>query len=255
MSPSATGSPAAAPASAPAGAALLAVRGVSKSFGGVSANSDISFEVAAGTVTALIGPNGAGKTTLFNAMTGFGPPDSGSVVFDGSEVHRLAPHRVARLGMVRTFQSIRMLGELTVYESLLVARPRTSKGVGPRRKLAAEVLDRLDLVGVADRVCQGLPLLAQRKVEVARALMCEPKLVLLDEPTAGATIAEREQLAVLIAELRAAGTTVVVIEHNVPFVMQVSDQIVVLNFGAVVASGTPAEIAVDPIVQEIYLGS
>jgi len=247
--------PAAAPAPAPAGAALLEVRGVSKAFGGVSANADVSFVVPKGTVTALIGPNGAGKTTLFNAMTGFGPPDSGTVRFDGVEVQRLAPHRIARLGMVRTFQSIRMLGELTVFESLLVARPRGGGGWRHRRARAAEVLHRLGLGAVADRPCRDLPLLAQRKVEVARALMCEPALILLDEPTAGATVTERDQLADLIGELRAAGTTVVVIEHNVPFVMKVSDQIVVLNFGRLVAVGSPAEVAADPVVQEIYLGS
>lgn len=242
------------------GEVLLSVRNVSKSFGGVAATTDVSFDVAAGTVTALIGPNGAGKTTLFNAMTGFGPPDSGTVHFAGQAVHRLAPHRVARLGMVRTFQSIRMLAGLTVYESLLVARPagRAGRGDGgarARAHRALDVLERLELVEVADRVCTSLPLLAQRKVELARAMMCEPALILLDEPSAGATVAEREQLASLIGQLRAAGTTVVVIEHNVPFVMAVSDQIVVLNFGVVVASGTPAAIAADAVVQEIYLGS
>lgn len=241
----------AAPASS--GAALLSVRGVSKAFGGVAANADISFDVAAGTVTALIGPNGAGKTTLFNAMTGFGPPDSGTVSFEGREVHRMKPHRIARLGMVRTFQSIKMLGGLTVYESLLVPHQRTSAREMARR--ADRVMERMGLTAFADRVCTTLPLLAQRKIEVARALMCLPKLVLLDEPTAGATVSERQELADVIAELRAGGTTVMVIEHNVPFVMAVSDRIVVLDFGKVVASGTPGEILDDPVVQEIYLGT
>ncbi|MEZ5407303.1 MAG: ATP-binding cassette domain-containing protein [Acidimicrobiales bacterium] len=155
--------------------------------------------------------------------------------------------------MVRTFQSIRMLGGLTVYESLPAAR-LGSATAGARRARARAVLDRLGLAELADRVCDSLPLLAQRKVEVARALMCEPRLVLLDEPTAGATVAERDELAVIIGELRAAGTTVVVIEHNVPFVMAVSDHIVVLDFGKVVAAGDPADVAADPVVQEIYLG-
>lgn len=236
------------------GTTLLDVRGVTKTFGGVTAVDDVTFEVAEATVTALIGPNGAGKTTLFNAMTGFGRPDRGTVTFDGTAVQGLTPHRVARLGMVRTFQSIRMLGGLTVYESLLVARPRQRATAGARRARARTVLDRLGLAELADRVCDSLPLLAQRKVEVARALMCEPRLVLLDEPTAGATVAERDELAVIIGELRAAGTTVVVIEHNVPFVMAVSDHIVVLDFGQVVAAGAPADVAADPVVQEIYLG-
>lgn len=229
---------------------LLSVRSVSKSFGGVSANSDVSFDVAPGSVTALIGPNGAGKTTLFNAITGFGRPDSGQVLVNGTDVTRMAPHRIARLGVVRTFQSIRMLAGLSVYESLLVARQPARS----RRERAASVLSRLGLEPLADRPCASLPLLAQRKVEVARALMCEPRLVLLDEPTAGATVSERQELAELIGELGRDGTTVVVIEHNVPFVMAVSTQIVVLHFGRVVAKGTPSEVAGDPVVQEIYLG-
>jgi branched-chain amino acid transport system ATP-binding protein len=238
---------------------------VTKSFGGVHANADVSFDVLPGSVTALIGPNGAGKTTLFNAMTGFGRPDAGTVTFAGRPIHRLPPHRVARLGLARTFQSIRMLDDLTVYESLLVVRAgdrrsgRSPWAPGARRRareeLAATLLDRLGLLDVADRVATTLPLLAQRKVEVARAMMCRPLAVLLDEPSAGATVAERAQLAELVAELRAEGTTIVVIEHNVPFVLQVSDQIVVLDFGKVVATGTPGQIAADPVVQEIYLGS
>lgn len=233
---------------------MLQVRGVSKSFAGVRAVDDVSFDTVQGSVVALIGPNGAGKTTLFNAMTGFGSPDAGTVTFGGRQVQAMAPHRVARLGMVRTFQTIRMLGDLTVVESLLVARPRGGATRSVRRRRAAAVIETLGLTSVADRVCTTLPLLAQRKVEVARALMCDPKLILLDEPTAGATVAEREELAGIIGGLRDEGTSVVVIEHNVPFVMSVSDQIVVLNFGRLVADGTPAEIAADPVVQEVYLG-
>ncbi len=233
---------------------MLSITGVSKSFGGVVAVDDVTFTAEEGSITALIGPNGAGKTTLFNAMTGFGRPDTGEVRFFGNAVQSLAPHRVARLGMVRTFQTIRMLGDLTVYESLLAARPRRRAARGDRRRRAIAVLDRLGLMELADRQAITLPLLAQRKVEVARALMCEPRLVLLDEPTAGATMAERDELASIIGDLREAGTSVMVIEHNVPFVMAVSDQVVVLNFGALVADGTPAAVAVDPVVQEVYLG-
>ncbi|MFT3855327.1 MAG: ABC transporter ATP-binding protein [Ilumatobacteraceae bacterium] len=233
---------------------LLVVDRVCKSFGGVHANTDVSFSVRRGTVAALIGPNGAGKTTLFNAMTGFGRADSGTVRFDGRAVQHRAAHRIARLGMVRTFQSIKMLGGLTVYESLLVVRPGRGRH-GHLRTRAAEVLERMQLTAVADRICTELPLLAQRTVEVARALMCDPTMILLDEPTAGATVTERQRLAALIGELRDGGTTVMVIEHNVPFVMSVSDQIVVLDFGKVVADGTPADVGANPVVQEIYLGS
>ena len=240
--------------SAPRDAALLVVDQVCKSFGGVRANTDVSFSVHRGTVAALIGPNGAGKTTLFNAMTGFGRADSGTVTFDGHHVQHKAAHRISRLGMVRTFQSIKMLSGLTVYESLLVVRPGQRRTTSTRKR-AVTVLERMHLTDVADRVCTELPLLAQRTIEVARALMCEPTMILLDEPTAGATVAERRRLAELIGELRTGGTTVMVIEHNVPFVMDVSDQVVVLDFGKVVADGTPAEVGANPVVQEIYLGS
>jgi branched-chain amino acid transport system ATP-binding protein len=241
-------------ASPTGGAPLLVVDQVSKSFGGVSANTDISFSVRPGSVASLIGPNGAGKTTLFNAMTGFGRADSGTVTFQGRQVHQMPAHRISRLGMVRTFQSIKMLAGLTVYESMLVVRPGRMCSRTQLRQRAEAVLTRMGLTAQANRICTELPLLAQRTIEVARALMCEPAMILLDEPTAGATVAERQLLAALIGELRDTGTTVMVIEHNVPFVMSVSDQIVVLDFGKVVADGTPAEVVANPIVQEIYLG-
>lgn len=244
-----------APASAGA-VPLLTVTGVGKSFGGVHALTDVSFDVSPGSVTAVIGPNGAGKTTLFNAITGFMAPDTGSVHFHGTRIDNLPPHRVARLGVVRTFQSIKMFTGLTVFESMLTAQPSArAKAEGDPRSRAVTVLRRLDLHGVADRLCTELPLLAQRKIEVARALMTGPELIMLDEPSAGATVAERDQLADLVLELQQQGITVMVIEHNVPFVMKVSNRIVVLDFGKVVANGTPAEIADDPVVQEIYLGS
>lgn len=235
--------------------ALLSVQGISKSFGGVIALSDVSFNIKAGKVAALIGPNGAGKTTLFNCITGFLSPDEGSVTFADKRLERSSPHRVARAGMVRTFQSIRMFSGLTVYESLLTSHARLGRSSRAElRERASDVMVRMDLVGLANRICTDLPLLAQRKVEVARALMAQPLAILLDEPSAGATTGERGQLAELVLALSASGTTVLVIEHNVPFVMEVSDQVVVLDFGKVVADGTAEEIAINPIVQEIYLG-
>jgi len=243
----------------PAGAgtgAILAIEGLTQRFGGVAALTDVSFSVDARTVQALIGPNGAGKTTLFNAITGFLRPDSGRAYFKGRRIDGMAPQRIARLGMVRSFQSIRMFKGLTVYESLLVSRPRERRwSVSASQAKVGRMLERMRLADVADRVCSDLPLLAQRRVEVARALMTDPTLILLDEPSAGATVPERHALVELIAELKAAGTTVMVIEHNVPFVMQVSDRVIVLDFGKKVAEGTAAEIAENPIVREIYLGS
>ena len=250
-------SPAGAPASVETGVgALLTIEGITQHFGGVAALTEVSFEVDTHTVHALIGPNGAGKTTLFNAITGFLRPDSGRVYFKGRRIDGMVPQRIARLGMVRTFQSIRMFRGLTVYESLLASRPRERRwSIRASQAKVGRMLERMQLADVADRVCNDLPLLAQRRVEVARALMTDPAMILLDEPSAGATVPERHALVELIAELKDAGTTVMVIEHNVPFVMQVSDRMVVLDFGKKVAEGTPAEIAENPIVQEIYLGS
>src|SRR2546428_678459 len=246
-----------APVAAGAGAgALLTIEGLTQHFGDVAALTDVSFTVDAHTVQALIGPNGAGKTTLFNTITGSLRPDSSRVHLQGRRIDRMAPQRIARLGMVRSFQSIRMFKGLTVYESLLISRPRERRwSVRASQAKVGRMLERMRLADVADRNCNDLPLLAQRRIEVARALMTDPTMILLDEPSAGATVPERRALVELIAELKAAGTTVMVIEHNVPFVMQVSDRMVVLDFGKKVAEGTPVEIAKNPIVQEIYLVS
>jgi ABC-type branched-subunit amino acid transport system ATPase component len=156
--------------------------------------------------------------------------------------------------MVRTFQSIKMLKGLTVYESLLCSRPRSGSSMPARRRRAETVLGQLELTAMADRRCEDLPLLGQRTVEVARALMTEPLAMLLDEPTAGATVPERVVVAALIRSLRGLGVTTVIIEHNVPFILDISDQVVVLNFGKVLARGDPQEVVRNPVVEEIYLG-
>jgi branched-chain amino acid transport system ATP-binding protein len=261
MNPSATDDPlsvSSAPATSKAAGAnpLVDVQGVTKRFGGIKALTDVSFSVDGGMVTGLIGPNGAGKTTLFNTITGFLRPDTGRVYFEGRRIDHKSPEYIARLGMVRSFQSIRMFKGLTVYESLLVARPRERPWSNRESKAkVSRMLEHMQLTDIADRVCNDLPLLAQRRIEVARALMTDPTILLLDEPSAGATVLERSALADLISGLKSRGTTVIVIEHNVPFVMKVSDKVVVLDFGKKVAEGTPAEIADNPIVQDIYLGS
>lgn len=242
------------PSASAGGDTLLYIQGVSKSFGGVKALTDVSFDVKRHSVTSLIGPNGAGKTTLFNCITGFARGDVGTVIFNGVDITSKPGHKVARLGMVRTFQNIRMLRDLTVYESLICARSNDGASAKKQHARANELIERLKLTESANRVCSTLPLLAQRTIEVARALMTSPEMILFDEPTAGATNQERQLLAGLISDLKGLGTTVMVIEHNVPFVMDVSDHIVVLDFGKKVADGTPTEIAQNPTVQEIYLG-
>jgi ABC-type branched-subunit amino acid transport system ATPase component len=245
--------------------ATLSCRSVSVSFGGVAALREVTLDVIPASITAIIGPNGAGKTTLFNCITGFIRPDAGEIWFNGRRIDREHPHRIARLGVVRTFQNIRMFRDLTVYESVLVGclfpgdhRRLPGVGEGRRRSRGEEAMAALALLGLeqdADRRCTDLPLLLQRKVELARAVATHPEVVLLDEPSAGAAIHERDALMTAIRTLRESGTTVAVIEHNVPFVMGLSDWIVVLNFGSIVASGRPPDVATNPVVQEIYLGS
>ena len=250
------------------GVGQLTCTGVTKNFGGVTALKDVSVTVPSGSVTGLIGPNGAGKTTLFNCMTGFLPPDVGDVVFEGRRVSHMAPYRVARLGMIRTFQSIRMFEGLTVYESVRTARYNVHSGgivhrlhrSGPRRRhtdqeAIAGILAWLGLEAVRDWKCTELPLLTQRKVELARAIACEPLLLLLDEPSAGATPAERDELAAVVQELPSLGVTVLLIEHNVPFVASLCQSVIALNFGEVIAQGPTADVLSSAIVQEVYLGS
>ena len=248
----------------------LRCRGVSKTFGGVKALQNVSFDIHEGGVTSLIGPNGAGKTTLFNYITGFLPGGQGEVWFKSERIDGWRPHAIARSGLVRTFQSIRMFAGLTVLESVLVAQYGAGGAHGIRpllRKVgwltgretgvieAEETLEWLGLIDQRNKICTDLPLLAQRKLEVARAIACRPTLLLLDEPSAGATITESQELMHVVQRLAGAGTTIVVIEHNVPFVMALSNEIWVLNFGEVVAHGTPLEIRNNAIVQEIYLGA
>lgn len=251
------------------GAGELTCTGLTKSFGGVNALKDVSMKVAAGTITGLIGPNGAGKTTLFNAVTGFLPPDRGEVWFRGRRVDRLPPYRVSRLGMIRTFQSIRMFEGFTVYESVRVARYNVYvAGSGLLRRVTltgrqklrehetiSDIISWLGLYEVRNWKCTQLPLLTQRKLEVARAIACEPLLLLLDEPSAGATAPEREELARVFAALPQLGVTVLLIEHNVPFVASLCSAVYCLNFGEVIAEGLTADVLSSKVVQEVYLGS
>jgi branched-chain amino acid transport system ATP-binding protein len=251
------------------GAGELTCTGLSKSFGGVTALKDVTLKIPAGTVTGLIGPNGAGKTTLFNTMTGFLPPDSGEVWFRGRRVERLRPYRIARLGMIRTFQSIRMFEGMTVYESVRVARYNVyaaSSGVlsrifSPGRQTRRDQDTIRDIIGwlglyeVRNWKCTELPLLTQRKVEVARAIACEPLLLLLDEPSAGATASERDELTKVFRTLPDLGVTLLLIEHNVPFVASLCSSVYCMNFGEIIAEGATAEVLASQVVQEVYLGS
>jgi branched-chain amino acid transport system ATP-binding protein len=243
--------------------------GLTKSFGGVRAVDDVSFAVPEGSLTALIGPNGAGKTTLFNLVTRLYEPDTGEVRFCGRTLAGLAPAEIAALGLVRTFQSARIFPGMTALENVLAgahlhvrARPWRQMLWLPaarreERELARRAEALLDLAGLAafrDAAATDLPMGAQKLLEVIRALMARPRVVLLDEPAAGLNDAETAELASLLRAVRDSGITVAVVEHNMSLVMGVADQVIVLDLGTVIASGTPGEIQRNARVIEAYVG-
>jgi len=248
---------------------LLSVRGLSKRFGGIHAVDDVSFDVPQGAIMALIGPNGAGKTTLFHLVSGFLPPDRGSVVFDGADVLGLMPHQIAARGMARTFQQIRLFPKMSVLENILVGRhlhsrggflacmlhlPFTRREERGVREAGREILTFLGLSTQADAEAVRLSYGQQRMVELGRALACEPKILLLDEPAAGLNIRETAEMGKLISRIRDRGVTVFLVEHDMSLVMDISDEIIVLSYGQKIAENIPSAIQQDPDVIRIYLG-
>ncbi len=234
--------------------AILEIEHVSKFFGGLAANSDVSFEVAERTIVGLIGPNGAGKTTLFNCITGYYPPSRGQIVFDGRQMNGLQPDKVCKLGMVRTWQKVRPLTNLSVLDNVVVGALCRTNSVREARDLARRQLNVVHLEERATLLAGALPIGERKKLEVARALATRPKLLLLDEVMGGLNPAESEEIIQLILEIRARGVTQIVIEHDMKAIMRLSDRIVVLNSGEKLAEGSPKEIVDNPQVVEAYLG-
>jgi branched-chain amino acid transport system ATP-binding protein len=243
---------------------LLQLSDVTKSFGGIKALSGLSCEVRQGQIVGVIGPNGAGKTTLFNVITGAYRANSGEVYLDRQPITHWRPYRIARAGAVRTFQNIRLFSSMTVWEHLLVAQP--GQGSPWRRALptrwadgaaiarAEQVLEFFGLKDVRHQSARALSYGTQRKVEMARALTANPRLLLLDEPVAGMNHDEAEEIRHLMLRLRDDGLTILLIEHDMSFVMNLCDYLYVLDFGILIAKGLPNEVRSDPIVMDAYLG-
>jgi len=238
--------------------ALLDVTDVSVRFGGLMALSDVTVSAEAGRITGLIGPNGAGKTTMFNVITGLQPPVTGSVRVDGREVNDLAPYKRARLGMARTFQRLELFGSLTVHENVQCAASMASRWRGKDdapAALATRIVERVGLGAVSDLRADALPTGQGRLVELARALATRPRVILLDEPASGQDERETEHFAELLRELAGEGMAVLLVEHDMDLVMNTCDFIYVLDFGRLLASGTPDEVRRNEAVLSAYLGS
>ena len=233
---------------------ILDVQHATKKFGGLMANEDITFQVQAGEILGVVGPNGAGKTTLFNSLSNFHKLTSGAIYFEGRQIHHLQPYQGARLGIARTFQIPQAMGEMTVYENVLVAAMGKDKDAGEIEENTRLTIAMCGLASLTDKMAKSLNVMQKKRLEIARAIAIKPKLMLLDETMAGLTGVERSEAVNLVRRISQMGVTILMIEHVMEVVMNVSDRIMVLDAGKVLAVGTPEEISQNDEVIQAYLG-
>jgi branched-chain amino acid transport system ATP-binding protein len=236
------------------GGPLLEVQGVTKRFGGLLANDQVSFTVGGGEIVSIIGPNGAGKSTLFNCITGFYRPDAGRVIYEGREITRLGADRICKLGIARTFQIVQIISDMTVLENVMTGAFLRSARSATARERAAEILRFTGLSEKRDAAATSLTIADKKRLEVSMALATRPRLLMLDEAMAGLTPVELQEMIALIRKVRESGITLVVVEHVMEAVMELSDRVVVINSGRKVVEGRPEAVVVNPEVIQAYLG-
>ena len=242
---------------------MLSIKHVSKRFGGLRALDDVNIEVKKGEILGVIGPNGAGKTTLFSIISGFLKPTSGKIIFEGKEIQGKPPAKIVKMGIARTFQIVKPLKNLTVFENILTASGYQNYfglsfmkkwDVEEYKRKADELIELVGLENYRDTISGSLPLGLQKRIEIAKALALDPKILLLDEPTAGMSYEESNEIKELIKDVRDRGVTIMLVEHNVPFAVELSDRMYVLSYGKIIAEGLPDEIVKNEKVIAAYLG-